>query len=76
MAPLRLMDIVLHDVLYCSHSYIDGIVIDSGTWEDHCVHLVVVLEKLRDAGLTLKTTKCEWGVASCVLSWVRCWQWS
>ena len=50
----RLMDSVLHNILYCSHAYIDDIVIYSGSWEDHCVHLIVVLEKLRDVGLTLK----------------------
>ena len=62
----RLMDIVLHDNLYCSHGYIDDIVIYSCSWEDYCAHLIVVLEKLRDAGLTLKVSKCQWGVASCV----------
>ena len=62
----RLMDIILHDVLYCFHAYIDDIVIYSGSWEDHCVHLVVVLEKLRDTGLILKTSKYERGIASCV----------
>ena len=60
------MNIILHDVLYCFHAYIDDIVIYSGSWEDHCVHLVVVLEKLRDTGLILKTSKYERGIASCV----------
>ena len=35
------------------------------SWGDHCSHLTVVLKKLQDAGLTLKTSKCEWGVATC-----------
>ena len=61
----RLMDVVLHDVWYCCQAYIDDIVVFSSSWEDHCSHLAVVLKKLQDAGLTLKTSKCEWGVATC-----------
>ena len=61
----RLMDVVLHDVWYCCQTYIDDIVVFSSSWEDHCSHLAVVLKKLQDAGLTLKTSKCEWGVATC-----------
>ena len=61
----RLMDVVLHDALYCCHAYIDDIVVFSASWEDHCVHLLVVLQKLQDAGLTMKASKCEWGVACC-----------
>jgi len=60
-----LMDIVLHDVLYCSRAYIDDIVVYSASWENHCSHLISVLQKLQNAGLTLKASKCEWGVATC-----------
>ena len=55
---------VLRDVWNCSRAYIDDIVIFSGSWEHYCLHLVFVLEKIRDAGLILKAAKCEWGIAS------------
>ena len=34
------------------------------SWEDYC-SLTLQLFKLHDAGLTLKTSKCEWCVATC-----------
>jgi hypothetical protein len=39
--------------------YIDDILIGSETWEDHVRHVGIVLSRLRDAGLTVKLTKCE-----------------
>jgi len=39
--------------------YIDDILIFSRTFEDHLVHLNAVFEKLRNAGLTLKPSKCH-----------------
>ena len=56
----RLMYVVLRKALYCLRAYIDDIVIYSTSWDDHCQHLVIVLQKLRDAGLTLGSSKCEW----------------
>ena len=61
----RLLDVVLNDVLSCSHVYIVDIVISSTNWELHCSHLFIVLQKLQDACLTLKPSKCVWGMASC-----------
>ena len=61
----RLMDIVLADTLIFSRAYIDDIVVFSSCWDDHCIHLTLGLQKLHDAGLKLKPSKCEWGVASC-----------
>ena len=31
-----LMDVVLHDVVYCCRAYIDDIVEFSSSWENHC----------------------------------------
>jgi len=48
------MDIVLHDILHSSRAYIDDILIYILSWEDHCDHLILVLQKFCDARLTLK----------------------
>ena len=58
------MDTVLHDALFCSRAYIDDIVSFSSSWDEH-MHLLCVLQALREAALTLNPTKCEWAVASC-----------
>jgi hypothetical protein len=51
---------VFHDCLdiYCI-AYLDDIVVYSNTLEDHHIHDRAVLERLRDAGLYLKLSKCE-----------------
>jgi hypothetical protein len=45
------------DVFCCA--YIDDIVIGSDTWDDHVTHVSTVLSRLRNAGLTVKLSKCE-----------------
>ena len=57
----RLMDKILHQDLEYSRVYIDDIVIFSQSWEQHCLHLSKVLERLRAAGLTANRSKCQWG---------------
>ena len=44
--------------LFCS-AYLDDILIYSRTKEEHQTHLSAVLQKLRDAGLYAKLSKCE-----------------
>ena len=41
--------------------YIDDVVIFSGSWEEHLVHVEKVLTTLREAGLTVSVNKCKWG---------------
>ena len=41
--------------------YLDDIVIASNTWEEHLMHVSLVLEKLKLAGFTLKACKCMFG---------------
>ena len=36
------------------------------TWEDHLHHLRIVLLILREAGLTAKPSKCQYGMQQCV----------
>ena len=57
----RLMDNILHQNKEYSQVYIDDIAIFSNTWEDHCLHIDVVLSRLKEAGLTAKASKCQWG---------------
>ena len=56
----RLMNIVLDGLHHkCAIAYIDDIVIFSRTLEEHYGHLREVFERLRQAGLKLKPSKCE-----------------
>ncbi len=52
---------VLSECKAFSTNYIDDILIYSECWDDHVVHIRLVLEALRGAGLTVKRGKCEWG---------------
>ena len=47
-----------------SSPYIDDIVIFSGSWDDHVLHIEMVLDCLQRSGLTVKRSKCEWGKRS------------
>ena len=47
--------------LFCS-VYLDDILIYSRTEEEHTAHVRAVLQKLRDAGLFAKMSKCEFFV--------------
>ena len=58
------MDIVLREVWDFSQAYTDDVAICSALWSNHCDHLVSVLQKLQDTGLTVKRSECEWGVAT------------
>ncbi len=60
----RLMDVVLSDCVDCSCVYIDDVLIMSENWREHLVHSGRVFECLRKAGLTCKSSKCEFGKAT------------
>ena len=57
----RTMETVLAPVADCAAIYIDDIVIYSSTWQQHLSHIDRVLACLKDAGLTIKRKKCEFG---------------
>ena len=61
----RLMDRLLHEDLAFSRVYIDDIAVFSASWEEHCLHIAQVLDRLRKAGLTANESKCQWGQTSC-----------
>jgi len=43
--------------------YLDDVLIFSETWSDHVRHLRIVFERVRNAGLTLKRSECEFAAA-------------
>ena len=61
----RLMDRVIHGLNFAA-AYLDDLIIFSESWEDHLTHIQMVLERLRQAGLTVKARKCEFGASECV----------
>ena len=42
-----------------SAAYLDDLVVFSNSWPEHLEHLRAVLQRLREAGLTVKPTKCQ-----------------
>ena len=45
-------------------AYLDDIIIYSRDWEEHLVHISLVLERLDIYGLTVSPTKCHFGRTS------------
>lgn len=62
----RIMDSLLNGAGSYSAAYLDDLVIYSGNWQEHLQHLREVLQRLREAGLTAKPAKCQFGTNSCV----------
>ncbi len=52
---------VLGGLEYFSANYIDDIIVFSGNWQEHLVHLKKVFRALKRHGLTAKPAKCEFG---------------
>ena len=60
----RFIERVMRDFLgKFMHVYFDDLLIVSETWADHLQHIENALERLRQAGLRLKSTKCR--IAAC-----------
>ncbi|KAL2081694.1 hypothetical protein ACEWY4_023547 [Coilia grayii] len=54
----RLMDRVLRGTHQFAAAYLDDVCIWSNSWEEHCRHLRQVLNRIREAGLTINPGKC------------------
>ena len=61
----RMMDSILREFPTFAAAYLDDVVIHSDSWEDHLMHIRAVLLKLREAGLTVKTKKCQIAMTRC-----------
>jgi hypothetical protein len=59
------MDQLLTDCTDYAAAYLDDVVIHSTSWEDHVGHLRSVLERLKEAGLTIKPKKCQFAMETC-----------
>lgn len=46
-------------------AYLDNVVIYSKTWEDHIRYITDIMTILRDAGLTVKSKKCQFAMSQC-----------
>ena len=56
----RIMDVLLRDLCFCV-GFVDDVLIYSDTWEDHLMHVAVVLDRIGGAGFTFNPAKCEIG---------------
>lgn len=58
-----LMDKVLRGLEGFALPYLDDVAVFSGSWSEHLTHLRAVLQRFREAGLTVKARKCQLGRA-------------
>ncbi|CAM4615358.1 unnamed protein product [Caretta caretta] len=58
----RLVDGLLAGLGEYAVAYLDDVAIFSDSWADHLEHLHKVLERIREAGLTVKAKKCQIGL--------------
>jgi hypothetical protein len=59
----RLVQKVLKGLEPFASAYLDDILIFSTSWDEHLSHLAQVLNRIRNAGLTLNVAKCEFAHA-------------
>ena len=55
----------MHGLRDYSAAYLDDLVVFSSTWEDHLRQVSEILQSLRQAGLTAKPGKCQFGMEMC-----------
>ena len=57
----QLMQSVLRDTLTYATAYMDDMIIYSRSWDEHVRQIRNVMDRLRDANLTVNPAKCVWG---------------
>lgn len=55
----KMMAEILHGCEHFAGPYLDDVAIYSNNWGEHLNHLNAVLEKIKNAGLTIKPIKCK-----------------
>ena len=72
----RMMDSLVCGLEPFAAAYLDDLVIHSQSWVDHLQHIRHMLQRLREAGLTAKPAKCQFGMNRCMcLPWPQSWRW-
>jgi hypothetical protein len=56
----RMMGKIIHGLADVDH-YVDDVIIHSKTWQEHVATLEKVLERIQEAGLTIRPSKCMVG---------------
>ena len=56
----RMMGTLLQDLKHVDH-YVDDILIHTRTWEEHIHTLAAVIQRIQEAGLTVRPSKCKIG---------------
>ncbi|RPG35591.1 MAG: hypothetical protein CBB72_005435, partial [Muricauda sp. TMED12] len=59
----RIMDVLLRDLDFAV-GFVDDILVYSETWQDHLLHVAIVLDRVGGSGFTFDPTKCYIGQAS------------
>ena len=59
----KLVEKVLRGLESFTGAYLDDIIIFSDSWEEHMKHIELVFQRIKDAGLTLKRSKCAFASA-------------
>lgn len=59
----KLVEKLLYGLDSFTGAYLDDIIIFSDSWEDHMRHLQLVFQRIQDAGLTIKRSKCAFASA-------------
>ena len=60
-----MVDKILNGLNEFAGAYTDDVIVFSKTWSEHLKHLEVVLERIQEAGLTIKRRKCQFGRSEC-----------
>ena len=60
------MDVLLNGIEEYAAAYLDHLVVFSSSWSEHLQHLRSVLQRLQEAELTVKPSKCQIGMRHCI----------
>ena len=64
------MDKVVEDLQEFVAAYLDDLIIFGDNSDDHPENVRIILQRLREAVLTAKPTKCHFVMKYCVYTWV------
>ena len=60
----RMMDIVIDGFVFVA-AYLDDVIIHSKEWDDHLLHISTILQRLANAGLTIKPKISQFWMSTC-----------